>query len=66
MIVVVVVLVQAILQLAARIGVQARLIDASLQESERNTAPLAALKTTISYVTVIIENLKRARAALGG
>jgi uncharacterized membrane protein len=63
---VVVALVVPILLLARSIGTQAGEIDASLQKSVRNTAPLAALRTTIEHATIIIGGLQRGRSRLGG
>jgi uncharacterized membrane protein len=63
---VVVALVVPILLLARSIGTQASAIDESLQKSVRNTAPLAALRTTIEHATIIIGGLQRGRARLGG
>lgn len=63
---VVVALVVPILLLARSIGTQAADIDASLQKSVRNTAPLAALRTTIEHATIIIGGLQRGRSRLGG
>ena len=62
----VVVLVAAILVLARQIGDEAPRIDAGLQGAVRNTAPLAALQTTIEHATIIIAGLQRGRARLGG
>ncbi len=63
---VVVALVVPILVLAAKIGRQARDIDASLGDSVRNTAALTDLNTTIDHATEIIGGLQRGRARLGG
>lgn len=63
---VVVALVVPILLLARRIGGQAQAIDDSLQESVRNTAALAGLRTTNEHVPVIVAGLQRGRARLGG
>lgn len=65
-IVAVVVLVQAILSLASDIDQQAQDINSGLLEAERNTDPLGELNTTIDHASVIVDNLKRARRALGG
>jgi hypothetical protein len=62
----VVVLVAAILVLAKQIGDEAPKINAALEGAVRNTAPLAALRTTIEHATVIIAGLQRGRARLGG
>jgi uncharacterized transporter YbjL len=62
----VVVLVAAILVLAKQIGDEAPKINGALEGAVRNTAPLAALQTTIEYATVIIAGLQRGRARLGG
>ena len=63
---VVVALVVPILVLARDIGGQAVPIDESLGKAVRNTAPLAALRTTIEHATIIIGGLKRGRERLGG
>lgn len=65
-VVVVVALVLPILVLARRIGGQAAAIDASLQDSVRNTAALAQLRTTIDHAGVIVAGLERGRHRLGG
>ena len=62
----VVALVVPILLLARSIGSQAPVINESLTKSVRNTAPLAALRTTIEHATIIIGGLQRGRARLGG
>jgi hypothetical protein len=62
----VVVLVAAILTLAKQIGDEAPKINAGLEGAVRNTAPLAALRTTIEHATIIIAGLGRGRARLGG
>ncbi|HEY4458455.1 MAG TPA: hypothetical protein VGN81_29355 [Pseudonocardiaceae bacterium] len=63
---VVVALVTPILILANRIGKQAPQINEALQQAKDNTAPLAALSTTIEYAVGIIGGLKRGRTRLGG
>lgn len=63
---VVVALVVPILMLAHKIGKQAKAIDDSLQESVRNTAALAGLRTTIDHAEVIVAGLQRGRTRLGG
>jgi hypothetical protein len=63
---VVVALVVPILLLARSIGTEAPKIDAALTDAVRNTAPLAALRTTIEHATIIIGGLQRGRARLGG
>lgn len=63
---IVVALVAPILVLAARIARQAPQINQALQQSYRNTLPLADLRTTIDHVEVIIGGLQRGRARLGG
>ncbi len=65
-VVVVVALVTPILILAHRIGNQASRINEALTEAKANTAPLAALSTTIEYAVGIIGGLKRGRTRLGG
>jgi hypothetical protein len=62
----VVVLVTAILVLARQIGDEAPNINAALEGAVRNTAPLAALRTTIEHATIIIAGLRRGRERLGG
>jgi hypothetical protein len=62
---VVVALVVPILLLARAIGNEAPQIDAALTEAVHNTAPLAALRTTIDYAVTIIGGLQRGRARLG-
>jgi ABC-type sulfate transport system permease component len=62
----VVALVVPILVLAHKIGKQAPQIDAELRKAVDNTAPLAALSTTIVYATTIIAGLNRGRTRLGG
>ena len=63
---VVVILVSAILLLAKQIGDEAPKINAGLEGAVRNTAPLAALQTTIEHATIIIAGLQRGRHRLGG
>jgi hypothetical protein len=63
---VVVALVSAILAYAGSIGDEAPKINAALQEAERNTAPLGALRTTIDDANAIVGGLQRGRARLGG
>jgi hypothetical protein len=63
---IVVALVSAILAYARSIGDEALKIDASLQQAERNTAPLGALRTTIDDANAIVGGLQRGRARLGG
>jgi hypothetical protein len=63
---VVVALVLPILALARSIGDEAPKINDALKAAVRNTAPLAALRTTIEHATVIIGGLQRGRARLGG
>ncbi|HEY2575199.1 MAG TPA: hypothetical protein VGI74_02715 [Streptosporangiaceae bacterium] len=62
----VVALVTPILLLARSIGKDAEAINDSLTRSVHNTAPLAALSTTIEHATIIIAGLKRGRERLGG
>ena len=62
----VVALVAPILILAARIARQAPEINAALQQTYRNTLPLADLRQTIDHAEVIIGGLERGRARLGG
>jgi hydrogenase-4 membrane subunit HyfE len=63
---VVVALVVPILLLARSIGNEAPKINDELAKAVDNTAPLAVLRTTIEYATVIIGGLQRGRARLGG
>jgi hypothetical protein len=63
---VVVVLVSAILAYARSIADEAPKINAALKKAERNTAPLAALQTTIDDASAITSGLQRGRARLGG
>jgi hypothetical protein len=63
---VVVALVVPILLLARSIGDEAPKINDSLTQAVHNTAPLAALRTTIEHATIIIGGLQRGRARLGG
>ena len=62
----VVALMMPILLLARSIADEAPKINSSLAQAVRNTAPLAALRTTIEHATVIIGGLQRGRARLGG
>jgi hypothetical protein len=63
---VVVALVSAILAYARTIGDEAPKINAALREAEHNTAPLAALQTTIEDASAITSGLQRGRSRLGG
>jgi hypothetical protein len=54
------------LVLAARIARQAPQINQALQQSYRNTLPLADLRQTIDHAEVILGGLERGRARLGG
>ena len=63
---VVLMLVIPILLMARAIGKQATTINDSLTQAVHNTAPLAALSTTIEHATIIIAGLKRGRERLGG
>ncbi len=63
---VVVALVAPILVLAGRIAHQAPQINQALQQSYRNTLPLADLQHTIDHAVTIIGGLERGRARLGG
>lgn len=65
-VVAVVALVTPIIVLAYRIGKQAPRIDAALRQAESNTAPLAALTTTIDHAETIVAGLERGRHRLGG
>jgi hypothetical protein len=62
----VVALVVPILLLARSIGNEAPKINDALARAVHNTAPLAALRTTIEHATIIIGGLQRGRARLGG
>jgi ABC-type sulfate transport system permease component len=63
---VVIMLVAPILLLARSIGKEATMINDSLTQAVHNTAPLAALNTTIEHATIIIAGLRRGRERLGG
>jgi ATP/ADP translocase len=63
---VVIALVVPILMLARSIGEEAGQINGELAKAVHNTAPLAALRTTIEHATIIIGGLQRGRARLGG
>jgi hypothetical protein len=63
---VVVALVVPILRMAYAIGKEAPKINDALGDAVHNTAPLAALRTTIEHATIIIGGLQRGRARLGG
>jgi len=65
-VVAVVALVTPIILLARRIANQTPRIDAALRKAETNTAPLAALTTTIDHAETIVAGLARGRARLGG
>jgi hypothetical protein len=65
-VVAVVALVTPIILLARRIGQQASRVDAALRHAERNTAPLAALTTTMDHAETIVAGLERGRHRLGG
>lgn len=62
----VVALVAPILILANGIGKEAPLINEALERAVENTAPLAALSTTIDHAEVIVAGLSRGRTRLGG
>lgn len=62
----VVALVVPILMLAKSIGNRAADINASLEDSVKNTAGLAGLATTIDSANDISAGLARGRATLGG
>jgi hypothetical protein len=42
------------------------MINEALTQAVHNTAPLAALTTTIEHATIIIDGLHRGRTRLGG
>lgn len=65
-VVAVVALVTPIILLARRIAHQAPRINAALMKAEMNTAPLAALTTTMDHADTIVAGLARGRARLGG
>lgn len=65
-VVVVVALVTPIILLARRVAGQAPKIDDELKKAEANTAPLAALTTTIDHAEIIVAGLARGRERLGG
>jgi hypothetical protein len=62
----VVALVVPILVLAYEIGKEAPAINEPLKQAVVNTAPLAALSTTIDHAEVIVAGLNRGRKRLGG
>lgn len=62
----VVILVVSILTLAHSIGNRATDINASLEQSVKNTAGLSGLQTTIDSASAITDGLARGRAKLGG
>jgi hypothetical protein len=59
-------LVIPIILLARSIASEAPKINDALTEAVHNTAPLAALRTTIEHATIIIGGLQRGRERLGG
>jgi hypothetical protein len=59
-------LVIPIILLARSIANEAPKINDALTQSVHNTAPLAALRTTIEHATIIIGGLQRGRERLGG
>jgi hypothetical protein len=65
-VVVVVALVTPVILLARRISRQASRINVALMSAEANTAPLAALATTIDHTETIVAGLGRGRTRLGG
>jgi hypothetical protein len=65
-VVAVVALVTPIILLARRIAGQAPKINRPLIQAETNTAPLAALTTTIDHAEKIVAGLARGRSRLGG
>jgi hypothetical protein len=65
-VVAVVALVTPIILLARRISRQAPRINTALMKAEVNTAPLAALTTTIDHAETIVAGLARGRNRLGG
>lgn len=65
-IVTVVVLVQAILQQARRIGMQAQMAVDGINAIWENTVGLPQLQTTVDYAKSIVDNLYVARKGLGG
>jgi hypothetical protein len=65
-VVAVVALVTPIILLARQIGRQAPRVDAALRRAEANTAPLAALTTTMDHAETIVAGLERGRHRLGG
>jgi hypothetical protein len=65
-VVAVVALVTPIILLARRISRQAPRINLALMKAEANTAPLAALTTTIDHAETIVAGLARGRSRLGG
>jgi hypothetical protein len=65
-VVAVVALVTPIILLARRIAGQATRINRALVRAGTNTAPLAALSTTIDHAEKIVAGLARGRSRLGG
>ncbi|HYQ62196.1 hypothetical protein [Actinophytocola sp.] len=65
-VVAVVALVTPIILLARGIAGRATQIDRALVQARTNTAPLAALSTTIDHAEKIVAGLARGRARLGG
>ncbi len=59
-------LVVPILLLAHAIGKRGPEDQRVAHQAVHNTAPLAALRTTIEHATIIIAGLQRGRARLGG
>jgi hypothetical protein len=59
-------LVSAVLAYAWSIADEAPKISAALKDAEANTAPLAALSTTVDDASAIVGGLQRGRARLGG
>ena len=65
-VVAVVALVTPIILLARGIAGRATKIDRALVQARTNTAPLAALSTTIDHAEKIVAGLARGRTRLGG
>jgi predicted RND superfamily exporter protein len=65
-VVAVVALVTPIILLARGIAARATKIDRALVQARTNTAPLAALSTTIDHAEKIVAGLARGRTRLGG
>jgi hypothetical protein len=63
---IIVILAGMILALARRIGVQAEMITAGLDEARLNTLPLWEVDKVNEELRLIVRNAEQARAVLGG